>query len=258
MHRQKHRGVHPKDEKLFAPEFRPTIGQAIIDLYFLYSRQYSESIALRLVGDHFLLHKRQRFALQKIVSSKDEINNLFQSEINEQKAIGQHLAIDGFNLLIFMEVLLSDGFIFQCLDGTYRDIASVHGSYHQIIETDEAILQLGKFLQRLQPKSLTWFLDRPVSNSGKLANHLREISQQEGWNWTVEIVSNPDQAMLALKQTVLISNDRIILSRSENWYNLSKILARDIWRNNSHLIELAQFGITDTALQRINYNLDLW
>ncbi|MCB0664790.1 MAG: DUF434 domain-containing protein [Saprospiraceae bacterium] len=252
MHKQKHRGIHPKDEILFGRELRDKLGQAVLDLYFLYSRNYSESAALRIVGDHFLLQKRQRFALQRMVSCKDEIQILNNSEVDDEFIKGRHLAIDGFNLLIFAEVLLSDGFVFQCLDETYRDIASVHGSYHQIVETGKAIHLLGQLLETLQPKSISWFLDQPVSNSGKLGKFMREISDNQNWKWKVEIVPNPDQAMLELKQAVLISNDRIVLSRSNKWFNLSKLLVKRLGKNNTHLLELRDLGVTKKSLTSIN------
>lgn len=252
MHRQKHRGTHPKDEELFAPEIWKSLGLAILDLYFLYSRRYSESTALRVVGDHFQLHKRQRFALQRIVSNQRDILELSRLEVDATDIRNKPVAIDGFNLLIFTEVLLSNGYIFQCLDRTYRDIASIHGSYHQIIETGEAIRQLGRTLHQLKPASVKWFLDQPVSNSGKLKKFLHAISEEEQFNWDIEIVPNADQALLALPEAVLISNDRRVLSKSRQWFNFSKLLARHLGEKNAHLISLADLGINDLQLEKIN------
>jgi len=252
MHRQKHRGSHPKDEILFGPKVWEHLGAAISDLYFLRSRSYSDTAALRVVGDHYKLQKRQRFALQRIVGSMNGIKILKDREVNFAQLKNSHIAIDGFNLLILAEVLFSNGFIFECLDGTYRDIASIHGSYHQIVETDQALLAMAELLHLMQPKTISWHLDKPVSNSGKLAKLMRQLSEKHRWNWQIEIKANPDQSLLEIPDAVILSNDRIILSQSKSWFNFSQLIISEFGNLNPQVILLNDLGVTGEKLYQIN------
>ena len=60
--RRKHRGPHPEDARLFAPEVWPLLREATADLCWLLSRGYADKSALRLVGDRYELVARQRAA----------------------------------------------------------------------------------------------------------------------------------------------------------------------------------------------------
>src|SRR3712207_7730451 len=50
---------------------------------------------------------------------------------------------------------------------------------------------LFRSLAALGPASVLWLLDRPVSNSGRLAQRVRELAAARGWPWQVEAVFNP-------------------------------------------------------------------
>lgn len=68
------------------------------------------------------------------------------------------LEIDGFNLLILLESLLSGGYVFKGRDGLYRDISSVHGTYKRVVETSNALTLVGNILKGLEVESVKWFL----------------------------------------------------------------------------------------------------
>jgi hypothetical protein len=60
---RQHRGRHPADSRLFASAEVPVLRQATEELSWLFERGYSQSAALKLVGDHFGLRERQRLAV---------------------------------------------------------------------------------------------------------------------------------------------------------------------------------------------------
>lgn len=109
------------------------------------------------------------------------------AELNDQI-----IEIDGFNILILLESALSGGYVFKGRDGLYRDISSVHGSYKRVVKTEEAILMIGECLQSLKVQRVKWYLDQPVSNSGRLKSKLLELSGAQAFNWEVELVFDPD------------------------------------------------------------------
>ena len=73
--KQKHRGQHPNDKKLFTPKFIPTLQRATQDLSWLYSKGYAEKASLKLVGDRFKLTERQRKAIQGAACSDSSLQN---------------------------------------------------------------------------------------------------------------------------------------------------------------------------------------
>jgi hypothetical protein len=150
---------------------------------------------------------------------------------------GQPLVIDGFNLIITVEAALSGGPLLVGVDDCIRDLSSVHGSYRSVEETDRAINLIGEALQRLAPSSVRWFLDRPVSNSGRLAARITDLATRNDWaSWDVELVFNPDSA-ITVAPGVAITSDSSILDRVERWANLkSYLLTREI--PNAWLVDL--------------------
>jgi Protein of unknown function (DUF434) len=57
-----HRGPHPVDAQLFAPENWPQLQAAVADLSWLLGRGYASVASLKLVGDRYRLDQRQRAA----------------------------------------------------------------------------------------------------------------------------------------------------------------------------------------------------
>ena len=220
---KRNRGKHPNDDKYFCKKWLPIFTEAVDDHSYLLSRGYAANSALQIVGNRYKLNKRQRQAIPRISAPAESIisrkkNACFLKDLKHQTVI-----IDGFNLLILLESAMSGAFIFKGRDGTYRDIASVHGSYKRVQKTEEAILLIGKILQKQKVKSVKWLLDKPVSNSGRLKSMLLQIAEANHFQWEVELLFNPDKA-LAESKDIVVSSDGWILDRAERWFNLGKIL----------------------------------
>src|SRR5436309_816875 len=193
---RKHRGAHPEDRKLFAGDQLPALRTAVRELSWQLSRDYSMKGALKLVGDRHALTDRQRLAVSRAACSDQSKEHRAATRLTVEAVAGEELIIDGFNLIITIEAALSGGLLIHCRDVCIRDLSSVHGSYRSVNETDQAISLIGTALEDLRPKSVSWLLDRPISNSGRLAKHIRDLAAENGWNWTVEIVLSPDAELI--------------------------------------------------------------
>ena len=136
------------------------------------------------------------------------------------------MVIDGFNLIITVEAALGGGVLILCRDGCIRDLSSVHGSYRSVIETERAILLIGEALQKLEPKSARWLLDKPVSNSGRLAQKIKDMGVEHSWPWSAEVVFNPDAEILSSGQPA-VTSDSSILDRAVKWINLNCYLLKN-------------------------------
>jgi len=135
----------------------------------------------------------------------------------------QAVVIDGFNLLILLEGALSGAYIFKGMDGVYRDVSGVHGSYKRVQKTEEAIDLIGQTLTAFGVKKSYWFLDKPVSNSGRLKSRLLEKATEAGYDWEVELSFNPDKAV-AEHGAIAISGDGWVIDHAARWVNLVAIL----------------------------------
>jgi hypothetical protein len=223
--KSKHRGAHPADRKLFAPAQLPDLRRAVSDLSWLFSRGYTANASIKLVGDRYALKERQRLAVSRAACSDRQEEERRQKCLPFDAIKGKSLLIDGFNLIITVEAALSGGVLICCRDRCIRDLSSVHGSYRSVVETEEAIHLIGETLMTAEPAAATWLLDQPISNSGRLAQWIREVAATRRWTWEVGVTMNPDKVMRASDQ-IAVTSDSNILDGAANWVNLNSLLIR--------------------------------
>ncbi len=222
---RKHRGPHPRDTKAFAPEHLPALRKATFELSWLLSRDYASKAALKLVGDHYQLNQRQRIAVARAACSDNQRAQRISRAVAPRFLEGQRARIDGFNLLITVEAALAGGLLLLCRDGCVRDLASVHGTYRAVEETERALRVVGHALAELGAAEAVWYLDRPVSNSGRLAGKIAALGAAQGWAWRVEVVTNPD---VPLKRggDLIVTSDGSLLDEAGQWVNFPAYLVR--------------------------------
>jgi len=220
---RKHRGPHPEDRSLFGDDQVPTLQQAVNELSWLLTREYSIKAALKLAGDRHRLTERQRLAVSRAACSDQSKAGRRASAVNHEAVRGDDLIVDGFNLLITIEAALSGGILILCRDGCIRDLSSVHGSYRSVNETDWALQLIGEALATMKPASIRWLLDQPISNSGRLASRVRAAGEQNAWPWKVETSFNPDRE-IASSEAVVISSDGPLLDQVDRWLNFARQL----------------------------------
>ena len=171
-----HRGPHPADEKLFAPEAISNLRSALADYSLLLTKGYAEKSALKLVCDKFSLTQRQRLAVMRSACSDRQLASRSENRIEAKNLAGQSVAVDGYNVLITVEAAMSGGVIFAGRDGCFRDLASIHGTYRKVTETIPAVRMIGEFLQEIGAGKALWLLDSPVSNSGRLKTLIGQLA----------------------------------------------------------------------------------
>jgi hypothetical protein len=148
-------------------------------------------------------------------------------QIAPAQLAGRPLLVDGFNCLITVEAALSGGLVLRGRDRVHRDLASVHGGWRRVDETERALTLLGEAIATAAPADVLWLLDRPISNSGRLAALIRERAAAAGWSWRVELHDNPDR-LLAAATTVSATGDSAILDRCGPWIDLPAEVIRTL------------------------------
>ncbi|MBN1516146.1 DUF434 domain-containing protein [Candidatus Sumerlaeota bacterium] len=219
--RQRHRGRHPQDARLFDVAQQAVLRRATADLSWLLSRGYAETSALKLVGDRHALRQRQRKAVQGAACSDADLAHRSSTQTAPDGLVGRRLLIDGFNLLITVECALGGAVLIHGRDGCVRDLAGVHGSWRRMAESGRAIEQIGAALDQLRPQEVVWLLDAPVSNSGRLASFLREYAKERRLSWTVELHNNPDRALIEAQDAICATSDAWVLNETAAWFNLA-------------------------------------
>jgi hypothetical protein len=225
---RRHRGAHPADRELFGPDQLAKLRVAVSELGWLLSRGYNMTSSLKLVGDRHNLRERQRLAVSRCACSEEDRQRRMDHRMAVEALRGEPVIVDGFNLIITIEAALSGGPLLIGFDDCIRDLSSVHGSYRSVEETDRAISLIGSAFQNLSPASVLWLLDRPVSNSGRLATKITDLALRNNWPWQVDVVFNPDSAIIA-SSAIAITSDSSILDRVSRWSDLkSHLLKQEI------------------------------
>ncbi|MDD3225098.1 MAG: DUF434 domain-containing protein [Clostridium sp.] len=220
------RGYLPSDEKEFSSESVQKLYKAGQDLYYLLNQGYNIKGASVFVGNHYLLSERQRLALARGISSEKNIKSRSDKEVKSNLE-GSVVNIDGFNTIITLEVALSESILLKCMDGTIRDLAGLRGTYRLIDKTQIAIMLIGKMLEKNKVGKAFFYLDAPVSNSGKLKKRILELLDEFSFDVQVENINNVD-AILEMADNV-ITSDAIILDKCKSWIDLNKeIIERNI------------------------------
>ncbi len=231
--KRSHRGPHPEDRELFSTAVCGALRAAADDLTWLLDRGYASTSSLKLVGDRHRLTRRQRVAVARCVSPSDAIAAREAKRMDSEQLAGQTLWIDGYNVLTTIEAALSGGLVLEARDGCLRDMASMHGSYRKVAETEPAISLIGATLASWNLGQTHWLFDRPVSNSGRLRALLLDMAAQAGWPWSVELPLDPDP-ILADAEVPVATSDSVILDRCGRWVNLAReVVAKripEVWR----------------------------
>lgn len=210
------RGFVPSDIIEFNEKNQKLLSQAQQEVYFLLNRGYEMEKIITFVGNHYLFSARQRMALARASASEKELQ-LRKEHEKRGKLTGKTVYIDGFNLIITLEAALSGTTLLSCMDKTVRDLCGLHGTY-RIIDKTEATLQIiEQELKDLEIEKAIFYLDAPMSNSGRLKQLILESFSNNNLCIEVELVRNADACLWA--KEYVISSDAIILNKCKSWYN---------------------------------------
>ena len=213
------RGFVPEDDRNFSEEAVTTMRTASRHVRYLINEGYDLKQATTFVGNHFLLSERQRLAIMRSLATDEQLSIRRSKQVSLTDLSGKEVWIDGFNTIITLEVMLSDSILFECMDGTIRDLAALRGTYRLIPETPEAILLMFRVLQKAGIQKAVILLDEPVSNSGRLKSLIADIGDTFSFDLDIQILKEVDKTLYD-KENV-ITSDSIILDHCKSWVNLT-------------------------------------
>ena len=214
------RGYVPEDESNFSAEAVEKMKTASRHISWLLDEGYDLKQATVFVGNHFLLSERQRLAIMRSVASRQQILERKRKQVSIEALTGKEVWIDGFNIIITLEVLLSDSLLFVCMDEAVRDLAALRGTYRLIPETAEAVMMLFDVLQEARVSKVNILLDEPVSNSGRLKTLIAETAEGNyAFDLNIQICRDVDRTLY--QKEYVITSDSVILDHCVSWVNLT-------------------------------------
>ena len=220
MAQQARRGFMPTDTRDFGEKALPILRKAAEEIYYLLNRGYPVTSTTRFVGDRYQLSERQRLALARTISPQSSIASRKSREVTDIS--GQTLYIDGFNVLIGLEIAFSSSMLFRCMDETVRDLGGLHGTYRLIPQTDLGIRAMLDTLGKLGVGKAVIYLDKPVSNSGRLRQRINDISQELGTGFETQVLIEEQVDSILKTKPLIASADAIILDECAKWFNLAR------------------------------------
>lgn len=209
------RGYVPEDERNFSPSALETMRIASRHIEYLINEGYDLKQASVFVGNHFLLSERQRLAIMRSLATKEQL----EARKTKEVTTGKEIWVDGFNMIITLEVLLCDSILFLCMDGTIRDLAALRGTYRIIPETTAAVRMLLDALKEINAESVHILLDEPVSNSGRLKTLIADVGEEYSFDLDIQIRKDVDRALYGKENVV--TSDSVILDNCKSWINLT-------------------------------------
>lgn len=223
----RNRGKNTGDDTLFASEKQINkLRSAVQDMQYLLTREYPEKATSELVGNRYRLKTRQIQALRGASASEGQLHNRKRKELEASGLAGKTVYLDGFNVLILLESLLSEAYIFEGADGCFRDLSGVHGTYKRVNQTLRAVEAVAAFYHKNNIQKLVWIFDQPVSNSGRIKQIILEFAAEKNLNWEAELQYNPDK-FLAESSEIIVSSDAWILDHCKEWFNLIGYLIKE-------------------------------
>jgi len=219
------RGTDPDDPAFFSFAGQEKLRVAQQEIAWLLERNYPMDGVLTFVGNRYQFSNRQRLALMRTTCAPSRCALRNKRMLPLSRLSEGVIQIDGFNLIILLETALSGGVLLRGMDGALRDLAGLRGTYHAIDKTDGALELLGKTVGKWAIPGMVFWLDQPVSNSGRLKAKILDHAENWGIPVQVFIVPNPDTELYSMERVV--SGDSVILDMCASWFNLGAEIVKE-------------------------------
>jgi len=211
------------------------LADAVRDLRYLLNRGYPRDSAVVFVANHHRLKLDERHLLARCVFSRAEVVSHRAKAVSSAKVRGKRLGVDGYNVLITVESILTGRQVMKCDDGFVRDLRAIFGKYRTSSATPRALSAILKTISRAKPREVVMMYDSQMSRSGELAAEVRRRLKQVGLKGDAQTVVGVDFKVRELD--IVASSDRAIIERAKAVWDLPAEVLR---RRKAKIIDLAK------------------
>lgn len=208
---------------------------AVHDLRYLLDQGYPRDSAVEFVANHYRLRLRQRHLLARCVFSRDELAKHKEKSVNASEVRGRRLGIDGYNVLITVESILTKKRVVRCDDGFIRDLRAIFGKYRMTRSTRRALVELLRVVGDAKPGETVILFDQQVSKSGELAAMAREELAWLGLKGDARTAVGTDAKIRGFD--IAASSDRAIIERARAVWDISAAVVR---RRSAKITDLSK------------------
>lgn len=213
------------------------VGKAVGDLRYLLNRRYPRESAVNFVSNHYRLTLDERHLLARCVFSKREIAAHMRKAVGIENVKGKKLGVDGYNVLITLESILTGKKVILCDDGYIRDLRAVFGKYRAGPATPRAISGLIQTAANASPKEIIVLFDKQVSRSGELAADVRKKIELAGLKGDALTVGGVDMKLRDFD--VVASSDRAVIERAKSVWDIP---ATFLSRKGAKVLDMKKLG----------------
>ncbi|RLG21516.1 DUF434 domain-containing protein [Methanosarcinales archaeon] len=193
----------------------PELRKPIEELRFLLDRGYPKSYAVKFISDHHRLHNQYRYILSRVVHSTSTVDVRRRKTVGCDELGGEILWIDGYNVIITVEHLITGEHLFLCDDGFLRDIKGVFRSYKLTESSKKSVNLILDFIGYIKPEYTYFILDEKISKSGELAGYIRRELKSRGMKGEVKLSDCVDSELKNVKNGIVATADGIIVDAVE-------------------------------------------
>jgi hypothetical protein len=217
------RGFVPDDVRNFSQQALEVLKKASADVLYLVEHGYGAERAAAFVGDHYQLSSRQRLAVVRSTATAAQVEERESKRLDASELAGRTVNVDGFNIIITLEVMECGSPLFECMDGAIRDLAALRGTYRIIPETRVAVKRMLGALSDAGAAGACVLLDEPVSNSGRLKALIADTAEETDFPGTldIEVCRSVDKRLFG--KECVITSDSVILDRCVSWFDLAGV-----------------------------------
>lgn len=187
-----------------------TIKAAARDLRYLLDHGYSKEPSVRFVSDHHRLPAIDRFTLARVVLPSDVAEARRRKSVRPKYMAGRRIAVDGYNVIITTESLLSGEPVYRCDDGFLRDVRGIFRSYRHSQVTEGALSEILSLFNSVTPETVQVILDSQISGSGELAGEIRRAMRDLGVHGTAVTSRSADRELKIAGEVVATGDGSII------------------------------------------------
>jgi len=206
---------------------------AVRDLRYLLDQGYPRDSAVTFVANHYRLKLDERHLLVRCVFSRAEVVSHQEKMVSGAKVRGKRLGVDGYNVLITVESILTGRQVVRCDDGFVRDLRAIFGKYRISSVTPRALTAILKIISGARPREVVMMFDSQMSRSGELAAEVRRRLKQVGLRGDARTVAGVDFKVRGFD--VASSSDRAIIERARAAWDIPAEVLR---RRKAKIIDL--------------------
>ncbi|WP_157209658.1 DUF434 domain-containing protein [Methanosalsum zhilinae] len=202
------------------------------DIRYLLKRGYPKPGALRFVCNHYRLDSEYRNILNRVTVSPDIAQDRMKKRTECCQLTGKKIAVDGYNLLITVDSMLTGHTLWKCDDGFIRDARGAFRGYSITPATYKAVKCVLSLLSKNSPAYVKILLDTQMSRSGELAGYMREQFNHTILNFEVKTSRRVDHDLKKCSEDMIIAtSDGVIIDAAAKVVDLAGCISKDIQIN---------------------------